>query len=194
MIDFFFGLVATWGLLIIAASAYFSCLAVPVPTFAVMLSGGAFAAAGDLVLWQVLLVAYLAALAGDQTGFRLGRTGGNWLDGFLETRPNRAALFARAQQVVDRWGSAGVFLSTWAAAPLGPWVNFAAGAAKLDPLRFFIWDALGEAIWVAGYVLLGYFFASHLDALTTLVADWAWLLTAISLAVAAGLFLLRAKN
>ncbi|WP_106745300.1 DedA family protein [Yoonia maritima] len=194
MIDFFFGLVATWGLVIIAASAYFSCLAVPVPTFAVMLSGGAFAAAGDLVLWQVLTVAYVAALAGDQTGFQLGRLGGKWLDKFLATRPNRAALFARAQQVVDRWGSTGVFFSTWAAAPLGPWVNFAAGAARLNPWRFIIWDALGEAIWVVGYVMLGYYFAANLDALTTLVADWAWLLTAISLALAASFFLLRSKQ
>ncbi|SFR31811.1 membrane protein DedA, SNARE-associated domain [Yoonia tamlensis] len=191
MIDFFFGLVATWGLFVIAASAYFSCLAVPVPTFAVMLAGGGFAAAGDLVLWQVLAVAYVAALCGDQTGFQLGRLGGRWLDARLVTRPNRAALFARAQTVVDRWGSIGVFFSTWAAAPLGPWVNFAAGAARLHPLRFFVWDALGEAIWVTGYVMLGYYFAANLDALTILVSDWAWLLTALSLVIAAGFFLLR---
>ena len=191
MIDFFFGLVATWGLVVIAASAYFSCLAVPVPTFAVMLAGGGFAAAGDLVLWQVLAVAYVAALAGDQTGFQLGRVGGRWLDARLVTRPNRAALFARAQTVVDRWGSIGVFFSTWAAAPLGPWVNFAAGAARLHSLRFFVWDALGEAIWVTGYVMLGYYFAANLDALTTLVSDWAWLLTALSLVIAASFFLFR---
>ncbi|MCG3268714.1 DedA family protein [Yoonia sp. I 8.24] len=191
MTDFFFGLVATWGLVVIGASAYFSCLAVPVPTFAVMLSGGAFAAAGDLVLWQVLAVAYIAAICGDQTGFQLGRLGGRWLDARLASRPNRAALFARAQQIVDRWGSIGVFFSTWAAAPLGPWVNFAAGAARFNPWKFLIWDTLGEAIWVTGYVMLGYYFATNLDALTTLVNDWAWLLTAISLVLAASFFLLR---
>lgn len=191
MTDFFFGLVATWGLIVVGASAYFSCLALPIPTFAVMLAGGAFAASGDLVLWQVLSVAYLAALAGDQTGFQLGRLGGKWLDKFLATRPNRAALFARAQHVVDQWGGIGVFFSTWAAAPLGPWVNFAAGAARLNAIRFFVWDAIGEAIWVTGYVLLGYMFATRLDALTTLVSDWAWLLTAVSLVIAASFFLIR---
>jgi membrane protein DedA with SNARE-associated domain len=176
---------------VIAASAYFSCLSVPVPTFALMLAGGGFADAGDLVLWQVLAVAYIAALCGDQTGFQLGRLGGRWLDKYLVTRPSRAALFARAQLIVDRWGSVGVFFSTWAAAPLGPWVNFAAGAARLNPWRFLIWDALGEAIWVTGYVTLGYYFAANLDALTTLVSDWAWLLTAFSLVIAASFFLFR---
>ncbi|WP_439154121.1 DedA family protein [Yoonia sp.] len=191
MTDLFFGLVATWGLIIIGLSAYFSCLAVPVPTFAVMLAGGAFAAAGDLILWQVVCVAYLAAVAGDQTGFQLGRMGGRWLDAQLATRPSRAALFARAADVVDRWGGIGVFFSTWAAAPLGPWVNFAAGAARLNRWRFTLWDAAGEAIWVSGYVSLGFLFGTRLDALTDLVASWGGFATAACVALAAGIGLLR---
>lgn len=191
MTDLFFALVASWGLIIIGLSAYFSCLAVPVPTFAVMLAGGAFAAAGDLILWQVLGVAYLAAIAGDQTGFHLGRAGGRWLDARLATRPNRAALFARASVVVDRWGGIGVFFSTWAAAPLGPWVNFAAGAARMNLWRFTLWDAVGEAIWVSGYVTLGYVFGTRLEALTELVADWGGLATAVCLALAAAIGLWR---
>ena len=84
MTELFFGLVATWGLVIIALSAYFSCRAVPVPTSAVMLAGGAFAAAGDLVLWQVCGVAYIAA--GRITRFaggvvKVGTEGGGWLGG-----------------------------------------------------------------------------------------------------------------
>ncbi|WP_296424820.1 VTT domain-containing protein [Yoonia sp.] len=191
MTDLFFSLVANWGLLIIGLSAYFSCLAMPIPTFAVMLAGGAFAAAGDLVLWQVITVAYTAAVAGDQTGFQLGRFGGQWLTARLVDRPQRAALFARAVKVVDRWGTVGVFFSTWAAAPLGPWVNFAAGAARLSRWRFTLWDALGEAIWVAAYVSLGYFFGTRLDALTELVADWGGLITALCLATAACIGLIR---
>lgn len=194
MTDLFFSLVASWGLIVIGLSAYFSCLAIPVPTFAVMLAGGAFAAAGDLILWQVITVAYVAAIAGDQTGFYLGRMGGRWLDAQLATRPNRAALFARASDVVQRWGGLGVFFSTWAAAPLGPWVNFAAGAARLNRWRFTLWDAAGEAIWVSGYVTLGYLFGTRLDALTALTADWGGLATAACLAIAAGIGLIRHRN
>jgi membrane protein DedA with SNARE-associated domain len=191
MIEFFFGLVASWGLVIIGLSAYFSCLAVPVPTSAVMLAGGAFAAAGDLLLWEVCSVAYVAALAGDQTGFQLGRLGGNWLTKRLEAMPKRAALYTRAQGAIERWGGVAVFFSTWAAAPLGPWVNFAAGAAGFGVWRFTILDALGEAIWVSVYVALGYSFASNLDALASLVSDWGGLLTAVVVAVAAAVALMR---
>lgn len=194
MTDLFFELVASWGLIIIGLSAYFSCLAVPVPTFAVMLAGGAFAAAGDLILWQVITVAYLAAVAGDQTGFHLGHMGGRWLDARLTARPNRAALFARASDLVDRWGGLGVFFSTWAAAPLGPWVNFAAGAARLNRWRFTLWDAAGEAIWVGGYVSLGYLFGTRLDALTDLVANWGGFATAACVTIAAFIGLLHHRR
>lgn len=191
MTDLFFSLVASWGLLVIAASAFLSCLAVPLPTFAVMLAGGAFAAAGDLALWQVLTTAYLAALAGDQAGFQLGRLGGHWLDTHVAAQPARAALLARAREMVDRWGGVSVFLSTWAVAPLGPWVNFAAGAAHFSPLRFVLWDAIGEAIWVGAYVALGYLFGSHLEALAALVSDWGGLLTAGVVALVALVALIR---
>ncbi|SFR44722.1 DedA family protein [Litoreibacter janthinus] len=191
MTEYFFALVASWGLVIVALSAYFSCLAVPVPTSAVMLAGGAFAAAGDMVLWQVCAAAYIAALAGDQTGFQLGRLGGNWLNARVETMPRRAALYARAKDAVDQWGGTAVFFSTWAVAPLGPWVNFAAGAAGLGVWRFTILDALGEAIWVSIYVALGYSFASNLDALASLLADWGVLLTAVVIAVAAAIGLMK---
>ncbi|WP_394198297.1 DedA family protein [Litoreibacter albidus] len=191
MTEVFFGLVASWGLIVIALSAYFSCLAVPVPTSAVMLAGGAFAAAGDLVLWQVCTVAYLSALAGDQTGFQLGRWGGKWLSTRVAAMPKRAALYAKAQGAISRWGGAAVFFSTWAVAPLGPWVNFAAGAAGYDVWRFTLLDALGEAIWVSIYVALGYSFASNLEALASLVSNWGGLISAIVVAAAAAAALVR---
>ena len=191
MTELLFGLVSTYGLPVIALSAFFSCLAVPIPTFAVMLAGGAFAATGDLDLWPVLLTAYLAAIAGDQTGYQIGRSGGTRLVDRLERRPSRAALVARARGAVEHYGGLGVFFSTWLVAPLGPWVNLIAGAARLDRWRFTLWDAAGEAIWVTGYVTLGYAFGTQLDALTALVGNWGGLISAASVMLISGAILLR---
>ena len=60
----------------IFVSAFLSCLLVPIPTSLMMLTGGAFAAAGDIALWQVALAAWVGAVLGDQTGFFIGRKGG----------------------------------------------------------------------------------------------------------------------
>ena len=89
-------------------------------------------------------------------------------------------------------GGVGVFLSTWAVAPLGPWVNLVAGAAGMRWARFTAWDAAGEAIWVAGYVGLGYALGARLPALVELVGDWAGLVSSAAITLILGTMLLRA--
>lgn len=192
MTETLFGIVAAWGLWVVAGSAFLSCLAFPIPTFAVMLAGGAFAASGDLGLWSVLATAYLAAVAGDQTGNQIGRLGGASLVERLKRRPKRAALIIRAEDTVQKWGGLGVFFSTWLVAPLGPYVNFVSGAARLGWARFLLWDAAGEAIWVTAYVSLGYGFGERLDDLTDIVGSWGGLISSVSIAIIAGVLLLRA--
>ncbi|MBP0482720.1 DedA family protein [Sagittula salina] len=184
MSETIFGLVSGYGLWVVAVSAYLSCLAVPIPTALVMLAAGAFAAAGDLVFWQVWLVAWLAALAGDNTGYQLGRRGGVPLVRWMGAKTGKAGLIAQGEETVARYGGLGVFFSTWLVAPLGPWVNLIAGAMRLPAWRFAVWDTAGETIWVTGYVGLGFVFGAQVDTLAALVTDWAGLVAA--LAVAAG--------
>lgn len=171
MSELFLTLVAENGAIIVAASAFLSCLLIPIPTALVMLAGGAFAAAGDLALSTVLVSAWFAALFGDQTGYRIGRTFGPAIKAKFARRPKAEKAFAKAETVVQKHGGLGVFFSTWALAPLGPYANIAAGAAGLDAWRFTLWDAAGEAIWVGAYVLLGYIFASQLTEVSSLMSN-----------------------
>ncbi|RMD94090.1 MAG: DedA family protein [Alphaproteobacteria bacterium] len=142
------------------------------------------------------LLAYLGAVVGDQAGYAIGRIGGAPLLARLARAPARAAVLARARRLVDRHGGVGVFFSTWAVAPLGPWVNFAAGATGLAWARFAIWDALGEVIWVALYVGLGFLFASRIEFLASLMGNLSGLLAALAVAAGAALWIraaLRAR-
>lgn len=183
MTETLFALVSTYGLWIVAGSAFLSCLAIPIPTAVVMLAAGGFAAAGDLVLWQVLGTALMAALGGDQTGFHIGRWGGPPLVEAIARRTGRHKLIAQAHETVHRWGGIGVFFSTWLVAPLGPWVNLIAGAARLDRWRFTLWDLAGETIWVSVYVILGFAFGSRLEELTGIVTDWSGMVASAGVAV-----------
>lgn len=191
MTETLFGYVAVYGLPAVALSAFLSCLALPIPTFAVMLAAGAFAAAGDLVLWQVLAAAFAGAVAGDQTGYQIGRWGGPTLTGALSRSARTEPLVTRAAEVIRTRGGPGVFFSTWLFAPLGPWVNLAAGLAGMGRLRFTVWDAAGEAIWVGVYVGLGWAFGSRLPELVELVGDGAGLVTSAGLVLVFGGLLLR---
>ncbi|RME13787.1 MAG: DedA family protein [Alphaproteobacteria bacterium] len=184
-----FALVADWGPWVILASAFLSCFALPIPTSLMMLTGGAFVSAGDLDLWQVVGAAFTGAVLGDQAGYGLGRFGGAALAARLERRPARAAALARARALVDRRGGLGVFLSTWAVAPLGPWVNFIAGATGLGWARFALADILGEVIWVALYVGLGMIFASQVSVVAEVMGDVMGLVAAAVVALGAGLWI-----
>lgn len=197
MTETVFGLVNQFGAYVIFASAFLSCLLLPIPTSLMMLTGGAFVAAGDLSIWIVGLSAYAGAVLGDQTGYFIGRSGGVSLVDRLARSPSRALVLERAKKLVDRRGGTGVFLSTWALAPLGPWVNFIAGATGLSWVRFTIWDILGETVWVTVYVGLGYIFMDQVDNVAEIMGDVIGLLVALVL-VAAAIFwirgVLRAKS
>ncbi|MDZ7641532.1 MAG: DedA family protein [Desulfurivibrio sp.] len=177
-----FALVSDWGPVLIFASAFLSCLAVPIPTSLMMLAGGAFVASDDLALWHVVVAALTGAILGDQTGYLIGRRGGAPLVTRIARSPKRRAALARARTLVDRWGGPGVFFSTWLFAPLGPWVNFIAGTTALSWRRFSIWDVLGETIWVSVYVTLGVVFASRIEAVADLLGNAVGLLVGLAVA------------
>ncbi len=189
MTDTIFSLVTDYGAYVIFASAFLSCLALPIPTSLMMLTGGAFVASGDLSLWTVGLAAYVGAVFGDQAGYFIGRTGGSALVARLARSPARAVVLARAEALVDRRGGIGVFLSTWAVAPLGPWVNFIAGATGLSWVRFTVWDVLGELIWVVVYVGLGFVFMDQVATVAEVMGDVIGFVVAVVLVVALALWI-----
>lgn len=186
-----FSLVADHGLWIIVIATFLSCLALPIPSSLIMLAGGAFAAAGDLDVVLVAGMAWIGAILGDQTGYLIGRRVGEPLIARLEVRPRRARAIKRAREALRKWGAPAVFFTTWLFSPLGPYVNFIAGGARLRYRLFFIWSALGEAVWVSIYVSLGFVFAGSVDRIGAISGDAAGFLAAALVAVLAGLVLFR---
>jgi membrane protein DedA with SNARE-associated domain len=187
----FFALTAAYGGWVVVVCAYLSCLAVPIPTAMVMLAAGAFAATGELDFTALLASGWAAAVLGDQTGYWIGRRAGPAVIARLERAPARARLIKRARTAVAHSGGIGVFLSTWAFAPLGPWVNLTAGAAGLSWLRFTVWDAASEAIWVTGYLSLGYAFGDRLEAVAALMGNLSGFLAAAAVTALLGWMLAR---
>jgi membrane-associated protein len=194
MTEVFFSLVSNYGAVVIGLATFLSCLALPIPASVVMLAGGAFVASGDLGFPAVAGAAFGGAVAGDQAGFRAARHGGQAIAARLGRNPARAAALARSRAFVERWGVVGVFLSRWLLSPLGPWVNFAAGAAAMDTFSFTVSGALGEALWVTIYVGLGYAFATQIDALSAVLGNAVAAVTALAVAAGLGILLVRAAR
>lgn len=189
MTDTLYLLVADYGAATLFVVTFLSCLALPVPSSLMMLTGGAFAASGDLLLNSVLLAAYSGALSGDQLGYLIGRRGAGMLDRWIAAQPARVVLLNRARAMIVEWGGAGVFFSRWLFSPLGPYVNVTGGAAGIGWGRFTVWGATGEAVWVALYTGLGYAFAGNVTAAAELAGDASGLIVAGTLTIGLGAWL-----
>lgn len=162
MTDALLALVPQYGAAMVFVITLLSCLALPVPSSLAMLAAGAFAAVGELSLVMVVASAWAGAVSGDQLGYWAGRKGGSLVQS-LAKRRRAGRLATQAKAALARRDWMAVFLSRWLVSPLGPWVNLAAGAAMTGWLRFTSASALGEGVWVALYVGLGWGFAAQVD-------------------------------
>jgi membrane protein DedA with SNARE-associated domain len=121
--------------------------------------GGVVAAGGGVELPVILVVAWIAAAAGDLASYALGRRLGR---PFLERHGTRLgvspARLATVDRFFDRHGGKAILIGRFigivrAVAP------FTAGASRL-PLRDFLpWSLAGTLVWASAFTLLGYAFS-----------------------------------
>lgn len=189
MTDWLLSLVPHYGIWLLAATTFLSCLALPVPSSMMMLAAGGFSASGDLSLPATMAAALAGAVLGDQAGFLTGRTGGPALLARLARVPSRAKSLDHARAILDRRGDVAIFLTRWLFSPVGPWANLAAGAGGLSWGRFTLWGIAGETLWVALYTGMGRAFAGNLEAAGDLLSSGLGLVGGISATLALGLWL-----
>ena len=192
MTDWLLSTMVVWGVPVIGIATFLSCLALPVPSSLIMLTGGAITLSGDLSLTSVVAAALTGAILGDQAGYLIGNRMAGQLTGRLQKHSPKAALLKRACDFSDRYGRGAVFLSRWLFSPLGPYVNLIAGATNLDRMRFLLWSASGEAVWVMLYVGTGRLFASNISAVADLAGNASGFLAGLAVTVVIGL-MLRAR-
>ncbi|HWB39554.1 MAG TPA: DedA family protein [Candidatus Saccharimonadales bacterium] len=153
------GGLALIALIIFAESGMFVGFFLPGDTL--LLSAGVFAAKGQLSLASVILVVALAAIAGDNVGYRIGKFFEHRLfereDGVLFKREH----VEKAEKFFERYGSRTMLLAHFVpivrtfAPPL-------AGIAEMPFHQFFIFDAIGDTAWAASVTLIGFWFGSRI--------------------------------
>ncbi|WGV16713.1 DedA family protein [Fuscovulum ytuae] len=184
-------LVPEWGALLVALTNFLACLALPIPASVIMLAAGAFAAAGDISALPLWLGALAGACLGDQSGYWLGRTFGPRLITRLRRRRRTAALVDRAVTWLEQRRLPAIFLSRWLVSALCPYVNFSAGAARINWAGFTLPAVAGECVWVSIYVGLGYTFSADIRELASVLGNLAAALAAGVVALVLGRILWR---
>lgn len=156
-----------------------AAVGMPLPVTLLLIVTGSLAAQGVMNVWAAIAIAAIGSVLGDQIGYAIGRWGGKALvtrfSGFFGSPAKIKELDAKAAA----WGGPGVFFSRWLVAPLGPWINFASGAADYSWLRFTLWDFLGESFGAALYIGLGLIFSDRVQEIGAILGDLSWAILAI---------------
>lgn len=139
---------------------------IPFPGETMLVSASVYAAQGCTLHEPWVIVAcILGATTGDNLGFWVGRTGGRGLVTKYGkyVRVNESHL-DHAERYFRKYGGATVFFGRFLAI-LRAWAAFLAGVNRMNPWRFFLYNAGGAIIWSTTFGLLGYELGKNLDKL-----------------------------
>lgn len=147
---------------------------------------GAMCGVGMMSLGLSIGLLFVAAVAGNQSNYNIGRYFGPRVFQWEDTRFFNKKAFLQAHIFYERYGGI-----TIVAARFMPFLRtfapFVAGVAQMNRSKFAFFDVLGGALWVGGIVTIGYFFGNipfvkaHLDKII-----WAMILIPGLLVLAGG--------
>lgn len=160
------------------------------PGDSLLITAAVLAPALGIHAWSVVVVAAIAAFAGDQVGYLLGARFGRRL--FKpDARVLKTEHLDRAEAFFTRYGAVSLVLGRFVPV-VRTYVPLAAGIVELPYRRFVPWNAIGGCLWTIIMVVLGVllggipFVTKNIDVLMIVVV----LISVVPLAVSA----LRARR
>jgi membrane protein DedA with SNARE-associated domain len=155
---------------------------IPVPGETVLIAGAVFAGAGRLNIVAVGVAGFLAAVAGDNVGYAIGRFGGralvDRLGKYVFLTPER---IDKAENFFNRHGGKIIVVARFIEG-LRQANGLIAGMIGMHWLKFVAFNALGAALWVGTWVSVGYFAGQHITAIYDAISRYS-LYAAIAAAV-----------
>ncbi len=108
-----------------------------------------------LPLWLVLVTVPIAAIAGDQVGYLIGRKAGPRVFNRPDSRVFRQEFVDKAYSYFERYGPRTIVLARFVPI-VRTFAPVVAGVSKMHYRTFVTYNVIGGVLWGAGVVLLGY--------------------------------------
>lgn len=158
-------LVDQYGYLAVGGLLLLENFGLPVPGETVLIAASVFAGLGKLNIIVVVLLAVACSVLGDNLGFALGRYGGHPL---IEKYGKYIFLtkkrIAKTENFYHHHGTKIVLVARFVDG-LRQANGIIAGITDMKWQRFLLFNALGAALWVLTWSLIGYFGAGHVATL-----------------------------
>ncbi len=149
-----YGLGALFGIVMVEG------IGIPAPGQSLLIAAALLASQGQLPLVPVLVIAWAAAVCGDNIGYQIGSQGGHRLA--LRIGVRRSHL-RRVHGFFERFGGGVVTFARFIDG-LRQLNGVVAGTAGMPWSRFFAFDVIGATLWTAVWGYGAYRLGRHLDA------------------------------
>lgn len=136
-------------------------------------------------IYEMTLILTVAAIAGDQLNFTIGRKVGEKIWERPDSRFYKRKHMERAHDFYVKHGALAIVAARWVPI-LRTFVPFAAGVAEMPRRSFAIWNAVGATLWIVSMLWIGYFLgatplAKKLDRIIVIVVVVSFLPIAIGM-------------
>ncbi|OAI40566.1 hypothetical protein AYO38_05690 [bacterium SCGC AG-212-C10] len=129
------------------------------PGDSLLITAGLVAQRGHLNIWILIPLLIVAAIAGDATGFQIGKQMGPKLFRRDDSRFFKKHHLLRAQEFYEKHGGKTIVLARFLAL-VRTFAPTVAGAAKMPYPKFALYNVFGGVLWVVSMLLTGYWVGS----------------------------------
>jgi len=148
LVEEFRRFVVDYGYIAVFLGILLEDFGLPTPGETMLIAGSVAASHGSLNIYWLLFIAWLGAVIGDSIGYLIGATGGHRL---LVRYGGRIGItLERLQQVEEffaRYGDIVVLFARFVVI-LRQFNGIVAGSLEMPWPRFFLYNAIGAALWV----------------------------------------------
>jgi membrane protein DedA with SNARE-associated domain len=167
---------------------------IPVPGETILIAAALYAGAGRLNVVAVGVVAFIAAVIGDNIGFAIGHFGGR----ALALRWGKyvhltEARLDRAEHFFARHGGKIITISRFVEG-LRQANGIIAGVSGMHWRRFLAFNALGAALWVGAWVSIGYLAGNHITAIYNDITKYSYFLLVVVVVLVVGYIVWRVRG
>lgn len=128
------------------------------PGDSLLFAAGAFAAIGNLNVFILLALLFIAAVLGDTVNYWIGHYFGKKILANPKIPINQEHI-DQTNKFFDKHGGKTIFLARFVPI-VRTFAPFVAGIGKMNYPSFLSWNVVGGFVWVFGFTLLGYFFGN----------------------------------
>jgi len=168
MSEFLLTQVINFGAPLLGILVFIGGLGVPLPCTALVIAAGAFARQGILPWYTTALISIVSVVIGDSLSYSIGY----YFSDRVLLRFSGTPRWIQAEQSFQKYGFLSIFFSRFLVTAIALPVNLLSGTTRFPFKQFFLYDILGEVVWIFGYGGLGYLFGSEWELVNEFLSNF----------------------